>query len=204
MKKILLLGPILFVAVVITLTILKYDFLRDLGWHPINDPTFDWPSGLALGRYGIVMTLTFIVSGGLIAFLASRLYLDLLTSSRRRLRPAAASKTGSILLAFAGIAMACLSFTTDPTIRDTPATWHGQLHDLSFVILGLTLMPSMLILGKAFRDDPHWGNLSLYTWLTAALALPTFFLKGAAFYVFLFAILVWMEVVAIRLQHNTQ
>ena len=199
MKKILLLGPILFTVVVTALTILQYDFLRGLGWHPIHDPTFDWPSGLALGPYGIIMTLTFIISGCLIALLALRLYLNLSTSSSQRLQPATVSKAGSILLAFAGIAMACLSFTTDPTIRDTPATWHGQLHDLSFVLLGLSLMPSMLMLGKAFRNDPRWNHLSLYTWLTAALALPTFFLKGAAFYVFLFAVLVWVEVVAIRL-----
>lgn len=194
MKKILLLGPILFASVVATLTILKYDFLLSLGWHPINEPTFDWPSGLALGKYGIVMTLTFIISGCLIALLATRLFLNLKTGL--------ASKAGSTLLVFAGIAMASLSFTTDPTIRDTPATWHGRLHDLSFVLLGLSLMPSMLILGKAFRDDSRWNHLSLYTWLTAALALPTFFLKGAAFYVFLFAILIWIEVIAIRLQKD--
>ena len=194
MKKILLLGPILFTVVVTALTILQYDFLRGLGWHPIHDPTFDWPSGLALGQYGIIMTLTFIVSGSLIAILATRLFLDL--------EPGAASKAGSALLVCAGIALACLSFTTDPTIRDTPATWHGRLHDLSFVILGVTLMPSILILGKAFRNDPRWHSLGIYSWLTAALALPTFFLKGAAFYVFLFAVLIWVEVIAIRLQRN--
>jgi hypothetical protein len=196
MKRILLLGPVLFAVVVTTLTILQYDFLHGLGWHPIHDPTFDWPSGLALGPYGMVMTLTFIISGLLIAILAARLFQDL--------KPGTASKTGSTLLGCAGIALACLAFTTDPTIRDTPATWHGQLHDLSFVLLGLSLMPSMLILGQAFRNDPRWSNLSLYTWLTAALALPTFFLKGAAFYVFLFAVLIWVEVVAIRLQYDAK
>jgi hypothetical protein len=196
MKRILLLGPVLFAVVVAALTILQYDFLRGLGWHPINDPTFDWPSGLALGPYGMVMTLTFIISGSLIAILAARLFLDL--------QPGTASKIGSALLVCAGVALACLSFTTDPTIRDTPVTWHGQLHDLSFVLLGLSLMPSMLILGKAFRHDPRWSHLSLYTWLTAALALPTFFLKGAAFYVFLLAILIWVEVVAFRLQNDAR
>ena len=45
-----ILGPALFGSVLITLTILKYDFLLTLGWHPINDPTFDWPSGLAPWR----------------------------------------------------------------------------------------------------------------------------------------------------------
>ena len=77
MKRIILLGPILFALVLITLTIIQYDFLRGLGWHPINDPTFDWPSGLALGPYGIVMTATFIISGFLIAILALRLKADL-------------------------------------------------------------------------------------------------------------------------------
>ena len=45
-----LIGPFLFGGVVTTLTILKYDFLRSLGWDPIYAPTFDWPSGLALGN----------------------------------------------------------------------------------------------------------------------------------------------------------
>jgi hypothetical protein len=77
MKRIILFGPIIFAIVLIVLTIVQYDFMRGLGWHPINDPTFDWPSGLALGPYGIVMTATFIISGLLIALLALRLKADL-------------------------------------------------------------------------------------------------------------------------------
>ncbi len=191
MKRILLLGPILFATITTALTFVKYDYLRGLGWHPIHDPTFDWPSGLALGPYGFIMTLTFIISGLLMALLALRLKADL--------KPGLASTAGSILLAFAGLALASLSFTTDPTIRSTPATWHGRLHDLSFVLLGLSLMPSMLILGKAFRDDPRWKKFGLYTWITAALAIPTFALKGAAFYIFLLAVLLWTELIAWRL-----
>ncbi|MEK6754404.1 MAG: DUF998 domain-containing protein [Chloroflexota bacterium] len=191
MKRILLLGPILFASVLAILTFIKYDFLKSLGWHPIHDPTFDWPSGLALGKYGWVMTATFILSGGLMALLAARLFLNL--------KPAPASRVGATLLVFAGLALAALAFTTDPTIRDTPATWHGRLHDLSFVLLGLTLFPAMIVLGFAFRQNEKWKNISLYTWLTLALAAPAFALKGAAFYVFLFAILAWNEVAAWRL-----
>ncbi|WKZ40891.1 MAG: DUF998 domain-containing protein [Anaerolineales bacterium] len=191
MKRVLPFGPILFALVLITLTIVEYDFLLSLGWHPIHDPTFDWPSGLALGRFGWIMTATFIVSGMLMTMLGIRLFLDF--------KPAPASKAGSTLMMFAGLALAALSFTTDPTIRDTPSTWHGRLHDLSFVLLGLTLFPAMIALGFAFRSDEKWRNLSLYTWGTLALAAPAFALKGAAFYVFLFAILVWNEVVAIWL-----
>lgn len=194
MKRIILLGPILFASVLAILTIVEYDFLLSLGWHPINDPTFDWPSGLALSCYGWIMTATFIISGLLMMLLGIRLFSDL--------KPASASKAGSTLMIFAGVALALLASTTDPTIRDTPATWHGRLHDLSFVLLGLTLFPAMIVLGFAFRNDEKWRSLSPYTWGTILLAAPAFALKGAAFYVFLFAILVWNEVVAIRLNSH--
>lgn len=191
MKKLILIGPVLFAVVLAALTILDYEFLLSLGWHPINDPTFDWPSGLALGKYGWIMTATFIISGLIMILFAYRLFLDL--------KPSPASKLGSTLMAFAGLFLAALAFTTDPTIRDTPATWHGRLHDLSFILLGLTLFPAMIVLGFAFRADDRWRNLAAYTWGTLALAGPAFFIKGAAFYVFLIAILVWNGIAAIRL-----
>jgi hypothetical membrane protein len=195
MNRIILLGPILFAGMLTALTIAEYDFLLSLGWHPLDDPTFDWPSGLALGRYGWAMTATFIISGILMMIFAIRLFFNL--------KPAPASKAGSTLMLFAGLALAMLAFTTDPTIRDTPATWHGRLHDLSFVLLGLTLFPAMIALGFAFRNDERWRNLALYTWFTLALAAPAFALKGVAFYVFLFAILLWNEIVVMRLIRTT-
>lgn len=193
MKRITLLGPALFASVLAALTLVKYDFLRSLGWHPINDPTFDWPSGLALGSHGWIMTATFIISGLIMILFAVRLFADL--------KPDPTSRAGCALLAFAGLALAALAFTTDPTIRATPATWHGRLHDLSFVLLGLTLFPAMIVLGFAFRKNERWKNYALYTWLTLALAAPAFALKGAAFYVFLFAILLWNEIIAWKLSN---
>jgi len=196
MKKIILIGPALFAFVLTTLTIVEYDFLLSLGWHPINDPTFDWPSGLALGRFGWIMTTTFILTGFIMTLFARHLFLDL--------KRTALSKLGTTLMAFAGLFLATLAFTTDPTIRDYPATWHGRLHDLSFVLLGLTLFPAMIVLGFAFRADERWKNLAVYTWGTLALAGPAFFIKGAAFYVFLFAILLWNEIAALRLNSHSE
>jgi hypothetical protein len=60
-------------------------------------------------------------------------------------------------------------------------------------------MPAMILLGLAFRMDEYWNKLSFYTWITVALALPTFWLKGAAFYLFMLAVLIWCEVIALRL-----
>ena len=186
-----IIGPLVFGIALISLTILKYDFLLSLGWHPLQAPTFDWPSGLALGDYGWVMTVTFILSGLMMIIFASGLRLSLPLVHTARI--------GTLLLALAGISLMGLAFTTDPTLTSTIRTWHGILHDASFVVLGLTLMPAMILLGFAFHKDEFWNNLSLYTWITVALALPTFWLKGAAFYVFMLAVLIWCEVIAVKL-----
>ncbi len=191
-----LIGPVLFAVMLTALTLLQFDFLRGLGWDPLRDPTFDWPSGNALGPYGIWMTLTFLLAGLMMALFALGLHADL--------PPVPVSTAGSALLALAGLALMGLAFTTDPTIRSTPATWHGRLHDASFVILGLSLLPAMLVLGYAFRLDPRWRKVSTYTWLTVALAFPTFWLKGAFFYLFLLVVLTWSEVVALRFRAHTR
>ena len=185
-----ILGPILFAVVLGTLTILEYDFMLSLGWRPLEP--LDWPSGLALGPYGWVMTLTFLISGLMMTLFAYGLRLSLPRSRWTSL--------STWLLSIAGLGMVGLTFTTDPTIRTTPHTWHGLLHDGFFVVLGLTFMPAMILLGFAFRKDPHWEDLATYTWVTVALAVPTFWLKGLAFYVFLLAALIWCEVIAFRLK----
>ena len=184
-------GPILFACVVTTLTIVQYDFMRGLGWDPIHAPTFDWPSGLSLGPYGLWMTLTFILSGLLMATFALAL--------RNALDEGKAPRIGTLGLLLSGCALIGLAFTTDPTIRSTPPTWHGRLHDLSFVLLGVFMLLSLLGLGQAFQNDPRWRRFGLYTFITAACAIPSFALKGVAFYLFLIAILIWSLAISIKL-----
>lgn len=182
-----MLGPILFAAVVTGLTIAEADFMRSIGWNPLG-PVIDWPSGLARGPYGWLMTVTFFVCGALMAFFAYGLQLAL------------NDKIATTLLLLAGFAMMGLIFTTDQTLSPAPRTWHGLLHDGFFALLGFTLMPGMLLLGRVFQKHQQWENLSIYTWATLALVIPTFWLKGVAFYIFLLAILTWSEVVAFRLR----
>jgi Protein of unknown function (DUF998) len=186
-------GPLWFAGAVTVLTIVQYDFMRGLGWDPIYAPTFDWPSGLSLGPYGLWITLTFILSGLLMVTFALAL--------RTALDGETAPRIGTLGLLLAGCALTGLAFTTDPTIRSTPATWHGRLHDLSFVLLGIFMLVSMLGLGRAFQNDPRWRGFGTYTFVTAACAIPSFALKGIAFYLFLGAILTWSVVIAIKLLH---
>lgn len=182
-----MIGPILFAVVVTGLTIAEADFMRSIGWNPLG-PVIDWPSGLARGPYGWLMTLTFLFCGALMAFFGYGLKLAL------------NDKLATTLLMVAGFAMMGLIFTTDQTLSPAPRTWHGLLHDGFFAVLGFTLMPGMLLLGRVFQKHEQWKNLALYTWGTLALVIPTFWLKGVAFYIFLLAILTWSEVIAFRLR----
>ena len=180
-------GPVLFAVIVTGLTFAEAGFMRSIGWDPFGN-VLDWPSGLAMGPYGWLMTINFFLCGAMMAFFAYGVKL------------AFQEKFATTLLMLAGFAMMGLIFTTDPTLRSYPKTWHGILHDTFFAVLGIMLMTGMLLLGRVFQKHEHWKNLSIYTWGTLALVVPTFWLKGMAFYVFLASILIWSEVVALRLR----
>ncbi|MFT3891835.1 MAG: DUF998 domain-containing protein [Anaerolineales bacterium] len=192
-----ILGPILLGSVITLLTITERDFMTSIGWR--LDAPVDWPSGLALGPFGWIMTTTFLLCGLLIILFASGLRLSL--------SPSRLASIATGLLIAAGLGLIGLISPTDKTldklIHHMPATWHGRLHDASFVVIGLTLMPAMLLLGFVFLKEKRWRDLAVYTWVTVALAVPTFWMKGFAFYIFLFAMLVWCEVVALRLRSFT-
>lgn len=189
-----IIGPLLLGGVTAVLTILERDYMLSIGWR-LNAP-LDWPSGLALGPLGWIMTLTFLVSGALVVIFASGLRLSL--------PPVLSARIATWLLIGAGYGMIGLISPTDRTLQTTPSTWHGRIHDASFVVIGLTLMPAMVILGYTFLNDSRWKSLAIYTWLTAALSVPTFWMKGFAFYIFLAAILIWCEVVALRLRSTAK
>ncbi len=182
-------GVSLFAGATLGLSIVQYEFMRELGWRPLADPTFDWPSGLALGPYGALMTAAFIGGGALMVVFAAGL--------RRALDPLPG--TGPRFLFAAGIALILLASPTDPTLRTTPATLAGRLHDTAFVLLGLSFLPALIALAARFRAIPAWRDLALPTLLVALTAAPAFLFKGAAFYVFLIAIHLWLLIVAVRL-----
>ncbi len=183
-------GPFLLGSVITLLTISESEFMTSIGWT-LRAP-LDWPSGLALGPYGWLMTLTFFLSGLLMIIFALGFRLSL-----PRIRLATISIW---LLVLSGVSLIGLISSTDKTMDRPLRTWHGILHDASFTVIGLTLMPAMILLGFVFRKDERWKGLALYTWITVALAIPTFWMKGFAFYFFLLAILAWCEVIAFKLR----
>jgi hypothetical protein len=184
-------GPILFAGVLAVLSFVERDFMRALGWDPLTAATRDWPSGLALGPGGIVMTAAFVACGLLLVLFAAGL--------RRAFPAVPASALAAIFLALAGLAMSFLAFSTDPTNSRGPATLHGRIHDAAFVVLGATLLVSLVAFGFVFRADRKWSANAVISWVTAASIVPSFTAKGIAFYLFLASYLVWCEAAAIRL-----
>jgi Protein of unknown function (DUF998) len=183
-------GPLLFASVVTVLSFIERDFMVSLGWNPLTAPTRDWPSGLALGPGGIVMTVTFLLCGVLLVLFALGL-----------LRAFPAGRIGgaaSLLLAAAGCAMFFLSFATDPTNSSVPATLHGRIHDAAFAVLGAALLASLAAFGFVFRRQGKRG-MAIFSWLTVALTVPSFIVKGIVFYVFLAAFMAWCELTALQL-----
>src|SRR5829696_5086960 len=99
-----IIGPLLCGTVLLVLSVLEYDFMLGIGWRPLSDPADAWPSGLALGRYGLAQVANFVVSGLLLAFFGLGLHLGATDGRGSRLGPA--------LLSMAGTAMALMGFET--------------------------------------------------------------------------------------------
>ena len=183
-----ILGPALFGGMLVILTVAEYDFMRSLRWHPLYAPTTDWPSGLSLGPYGGWMIATFLGGGLLLMLFAVHLWQRFPAS------------LGPKFLFATGIALMMLSFLTDPTFRTDPAvTWHGQLHDTAYMLLGLSLLPGLFLMAREFARQPAWQMQSRLTWLVLALTVPTFIIKGITFYIFLLAVLLWYELIALKI-----
>ena len=184
-------GPVLFGSVLILLSVLEYDFMLGIGWHPVTNPADAWPSGLALGPYGLAQVANFVVSGLLLAFFSLGLHLGTKDGHSPPLGPA--------FLFVAGTAMMLMGFETDPIRRIGPRSLHGLIHDAAFVIFVLAFLAALFSLWRRFEAAPRWRGHARYTLATGMLAALLLLLPGVAYYLFIVMLLAWIEVTAIRL-----
>ena len=184
-------GPALFGSLILLLTLLEYDFLRSLGWHPFRESDFPWPSGLALGPYGWLQVANFILFGLLLIMFAIGL--------QRELRARKWELVGPGLLMVAGIASILCGFKTDPDLSKGPQTISSWIHTIAFFLLLGSLVPSFFFFWRLLRKDPRWRGYDWYALISGVLALITFFLPQVGFYISLLVMLTWIEVMALRL-----
>ena len=186
-------GPVLFGGILLALSVLEYDFMLGIGWHPVTDPAGAWPSGLALGPYGAAQIANFMISGFLLCLFALGLHLRIATGRASR-------APGPALLFVAGIGMAFMGFRTDPIEREGPRSLHGLIHDSAFVIFVLAFLAALFFVWWGLRWDARWRGHARYTLATVIMAVLLLLLPGVAYYLFLVTLLAWIEVSAVRLR----
>ena len=186
-----MIGPALFSFLILLLTLLEYDFMRGLGWHPLRESNFPWPSGLALGPYGWLQVANFILFGFLLILFAIGLH--------RELRARKWEVAGPVLLMVAGVASILCGFKTDADLAIAPQTISSWIHTVAFFILLGSLIPSFFFFWRLLRNNPSWRGYDWYALISGVLALITFFLPQVGFYISLIIMLMWIEVMALRL-----
>ena len=159
-------------------------------------------SELALGRYGFVLTVAFVVSGlGVIG---------LSYAIRRSTVRSRASLLGSLLIGVYGIgALAVAIFPTDrinsPTDVWTQSTT-GWIHSLTALVSYLSAIIGMFILTWTFARHARWRSLVVWSALLAGAALALLFAQSEGPWVglmqrlLIIAISGWLILVAFRVR----
>jgi hypothetical protein len=188
-------SPLVFVAVVIVVTALEWDFLHGIGWHLVQDSQIVYPSATAMGPYGWLQTLNFLQLGLAIIGLAAGLWMTV--------KPRPRIGLGFVFLA--GIAIVLAIFTTDGT-SGTPTTWHGLIHGLAFILMLFSTLLGSLALAFQLRKNPPWRPVAAVSVVVPIAIIATLVLSGAVKQaggllgiVTLLVIIGWYELPAVRL-----
>jgi hypothetical protein len=161
-------GPLLFVAIVVVVTALEWDFLHQLGWHLVQGSSVPYPSATAMGSFGLLQTANFIQLGLSVVAIAIGLW--------RTVQPR--PRVGAGFVFVAGVAIVLAMFTTDGT-TDQPTTWHGWIHSLSFLAHLFASMLGAVALAIQLRNNPEWRPIARASIAVPVVIIAVLFLGGA-------------------------
>lgn len=183
-----------FATTVIVLTVLEWDFLHETGWTVLDAHEVNYPSALARGDLGFVQSLNFFMLGVFAVIFG----LGLRTQFVHRWSGAAAT----IGLATVGISGVLSSFMTD--LPREPASWHGLLHGIGFILMLLGCVVAFIAGGLALRGAPGWNGYWAYSLLTTPLAIAVSAALSpvgqVSFYALVTVLLAWFAVIGMRLR----
>ncbi len=191
------LAPILFAVVVLVLSVVEYDFARDLGWHPVRRTAAGWPSLLALGDVGWLLTATLACCGVLGVAFAVGLY--------GCTKGSGWSGVGAATLAVLAVAVGLEAFTTDPPGSLARTTWHGEIHAHAYPVVVVAALAAPVFLAVGLARDPRWRRYAAYSLAAACVLLTTLVLQVERSYAqlleypFFATLVLWLELLALRL-----
>ena len=157
-------------------------------------------SSLALTPMGYVQTIGFLTIGLLTEVFTAGLLFNV--------RAARGFHLGIVCLVFIGFGMLLIgAFRTDPV--GAPDTVDGIIHSIAASIVFWLFPVVSLLMAPSFRRDLHWQGFFRYTLVTSGLALVLVIIVvvledstswfGLAERICVANMIVWVEVVAIRL-----
>lgn len=136
-------------AVIGALTLSERAFLKSVGWSPVHRTPTEWPSLLALGPNGWVLTVSFVVAGALGAVVGIEL---------RRVASAGGLRNAASLFAVMNVALIFVAFSADAP-HSGRTTWHARVHDTAYPILVTTAAISMVLMAASHGADEPWRTL---------------------------------------------
>ena len=111
-----------------------------------------------------------------------------------------------MLLALLGVALILAGFRVDVPMLSggSPATWHGGVHGIAFLLIIATGVLAPLTIALAMRDDAGWRPITVMSLAASALFVVLFFPWGnASFLVAIVPVFAWITAVAVRLATHT-
>lgn len=187
-------GPFFLVSIGLN-TWASVGYLHQLGWEFVGGEQVPWPSSLAPGRYGWLQDATFVITGLLILVLAAAVRDDL---PRRR-----ASAVAVGLLALLGVALILAGFRVDVPMLSggSPATWHGWVHGIAFLLIIATGVVAPLSMALAVRRDPGSRPIAVVSVAASALFVVFLFLPwgNATFLLAMITLFGWIAALGARL-----
>ena len=187
-------GPFFLISVGLNSWV-SIDYLHRLGWEFVGGEQVPWPSSLARGPYGWAQVVTFVITGLLMVILAIAVGDQL---PRRR-----ASGFVVMLLGLLGVALILVAFRVDTPMLGggNPATWHGWIHEIAFLLIVATGVLAPLAMALAVRGDPSWRPIGVVSLAACALLLGLLILPwaNAPFLMAIVTFFGWIAALAARL-----
>ena len=87
-----------------------------------------------------------------------------------------------------------------------PATWHGWVHAIAFLLIIATGVLAPLTMAPAARGDPGWRPIAVVSVAASALVVVFLFLPwgNATFLLAIVTLFAWMAAIAVRLATHQQ
>lgn len=159
-------------------------------------------SELAIGQYGFVQTLAFVISG--LGVLALAYGIHRLTAGIR------GSLLGSVFIGIYGVGALVVAIFPSDRINSKADVWTqsttGWIHSITAFVAYLSVITGMLVLTWTFARDMHWRSLVVGSALLAGAALALLFVQSEGPWVGLMqrlmiaAISGWLILVALRVR----